>query len=516
MPKRFSDHLPKLGPISIHTTQTDNILKPNTKLSDLSHGLDVDDPLIITVKGIVSTRNLEYISAPSLCTIPFFNKLAVLKDDWLEFQEKIPLTKKQKAIFIRQCYKELAGIIIQNGVEQTQESSILSGTPGIGKSLFLIYILFILTHKQKRVLYVCDPYMIYYDIQGRVFHINHHQVPPNNDLSFWNKDLWLLFDAKNKDRIEDCSHTDMPYDLCTFVLSTSPKRKIINDAKKTIRTLFMPVWSETEIQVLAERAYPGQDWKSRYVVLGGVPRLVLENTDEDSTDIIREACDALTVSSCISLVISGSIFTDKSKDVIHRLVHMYSSSDYKKQNVGFGSDEISRIIAYQKRKHDITELYCQIESACSHPKTSSLGGYLFEFYAFDLLEKGGSFKCRKLVHGNVKKRPRPYEISIKPSVRKVVKEVTKSQIQNQLYVPVTSNYAAIDAWIPGVGGFNMTVAKSHDIKGNAAHDLALLGKNAKNLYWLLPPTHFDNFKKKSNSESIDQYALLIPFSNINI
>jgi hypothetical protein len=36
----------------------------------------------------------------------------------------------------------------------------------------------------------------------------------------------------------------------------------------------------------------------------------------------------------------------------------------------------------------------------------------------------------------------------------------------------TTNYAAIDAWIPGIGAFQMTVGKNHEIKGSAREDLA--------------------------------------------
>ncbi|KAI8891957.1 hypothetical protein BC833DRAFT_626295 [Globomyces pollinis-pini] len=62
-PTRRQIGLPeKFGPISIHTTQTDSRLKSSTKLSDLSHGLDDDDPLIITVKCIQANESSGKIS----------------------------------------------------------------------------------------------------------------------------------------------------------------------------------------------------------------------------------------------------------------------------------------------------------------------------------------------------------------------------------------------------------------------------------------------------------------------
>ena len=55
-------------------------------------------------------------------------------------------------------------------------------------------------------------------------------------------------------------------------------------------------------------------------------------------------------------------------------------------------------------------------------------------------------------------------------------------------MPKSKNYAAIDAWIPGIGPFQMTVGKKHDIKTGAEVDLAKLGVGNK-LYWLLPPLY---------------------------
>jgi hypothetical protein len=120
------------------------------------------------------------------------------------------------------------------------------------------------------------------------------------------------------------------------------------------------------------------------------------------------------------------------------------------------------------------------------PLTAALCGYIFEPYAIELLERGGTFACRQLVYGNTKIKPNDTTLYIPPSKKIVVDRVLPDQTVNQLYVPKTKKYAAIDAWIPGIGAFQMTVGKKHDIKGKAGDDLAMLGE-ANRLYWLLPP-----------------------------
>ena len=89
-------------------------------------------------------------------------------------------------------------------------------------------------------------------------------------------------------------------------------------------------------------------------------------------------------------------------------------------------------------------------------------------------------------------------------------KVVPNQTRNQLHVPKTTNYAAIDAWIPGIGAFQMTVGKEHDIKVGVRNDLAMLGQGANKLYWLLPPLYYHSFTKKS-PQDIEQYAVLIPY-----
>ena len=92
----------------------------------------------------------------------------------------------------------------------------------------------------------------------------------------------------------------------------------------------------------------------------------------------------------------------------------------------------------------------------------------------------------------------------------IVDKVQPNQTKNQLYVLRTANYTAIDAWIPGIGAFQMTVGKTHDIKGGVKDDLVLLDTDGSKLYWLLPPLYYKSFTKKPPYD-IEQYAVRIPY-----
>ena len=116
------------------------------------------------------------------------------------------------------------------------------------------------------------------------------------------------------------------------------------------------------------------------------------------------------------------------------------------------------------------------------------------------------------MHANVKENPIETTLVIPSSTKTVVDKVLPNQPRNQLHVPMTSNYAAIDAWIPGIGAFQMTVGEKHAIRGGAENDLAML-KEGNKLYWLLPPLYYNSFTKKK-PQSIEQYAVLIPYPSL--
>jgi hypothetical protein len=154
-----------------------------------------------------------------------------------------------------------------------------------------------------------------------------------------------------------------------------------------------------------------------------------------------------------------------------------------------------------------------LTSCESNPLTAALRGYIFESYALEVLEKGGDFRCRKLVHGNTNENNIPDEttLTLPQSMDKfVVEKVARGQIHQQFYVPATKNYPAIDAWIPGIGAFQITIGKEHDLNKAVVVDLANLGEGGNKLYWVLPPCSYDSFKQQ-RPRNVDQYALKIPY-----
>jgi len=161
-------------------------LKATRNLDGL--GETEEDALIVVIPSLLSpsiqpSQQIQPLSLPP-CRVPFFNNIGSIAESdggWISFgQENIPSTKLGN-LYIRDCYRTIAASITdRNGIQK----AIITGTPGIGKSLFLIYLLWQLVKKRKRVLFIYHPFSIYYDENGDVIQFESGRLPSDIDYSF--------------------------------------------------------------------------------------------------------------------------------------------------------------------------------------------------------------------------------------------------------------------------------------------------------------------------------------------
>jgi hypothetical protein len=285
---------------------------------------------------------------------------------------------------------------------------------------------------------------------------------------------------------------------------------MVNDFKKppVPQIFYMPIWTEAELEAIAQLFPHATNWRERFSILGGIPRHVLEDTSYAPREILEAACANCSLDDCIKEIGLDSMITEKSK-AVHSLVHITSDPPFTKSSVCYASPTALNIIVQHKVIEARLNMRDLLASCEGNPLTATLCGYVFEPYAIELLERGGVFTCRQLVCGNTKIQPIETTLDITPSEKVVVDRVSPHQTLDQLYVPKTKNYTGIDAWIPGIGAFQMTVGKRHNIKGRTKDDLAMLG-GGNRLYWLLPPLYYPSFTKKT-PQDIEQYAVLIVY-----
>jgi hypothetical protein len=164
------------------------------------------------------------------------------------------------------------------------------------------------------------------------------KIPPLIDFSFWNDTLWCLFDAKSKSFMDLHS---LPYDYCTFILSTYPRPELVKDFKNSPapQVFYMPTWTEAELKVIAPSFPAVASWEERFRILGGIPRHVLEVKTDNPIKILQDECSDWDLIDCINRI---------DLDSVHSLAHITSTNPFSQSSVTFASKTALDIIVENK------------------------------------------------------------------------------------------------------------------------------------------------------------------------
>ena len=125
-------------------------LKSSSSLKGLGKTDTENEALAVVVPPPLPTSSSS--SPFTSCKDPFYNSIfnATEANGWLLLEHDIPSTNVNK-LYIRESYRTIASNF-NPGINKV----IITGTPGIGKSLFLIYLLAKLVKEGKRVLFIYD------------------------------------------------------------------------------------------------------------------------------------------------------------------------------------------------------------------------------------------------------------------------------------------------------------------------------------------------------------------------
>lgn len=436
----------------------------------------------------------------------------------------IPLTN-DRWIYIRSSYKTIADQVLKDDKPGFRKYALVVGTPGIGKSVFLYYVMWRLIKSNKRVFWVGQrgKHSRYFD--GKAIW-ECKELPDAENDQFWSTDLWCLVDTKDPTTIEG-----LPIDDCSVLLTSSMRKDCLNEfvklAPPPIR-MYMPLWTKEELGKIVQ-LFPETEatWENRFKILGGVPCLVMvHDTQIDPQTILLTASNSCSLDDCTRLVTLHSELNASSSKTRQTLIHIHSEEPFTKSHVAFASKTAMDCIV-QSHHLSYQESFQNLQRLCfGNQLAQALCGHIFEPYALDCLEKGGHFKYRKLLpvrehHQHAAKKCKQSDFDEKtfiipksPHPRQLVHRVDEGQDKKQLYVPRTSDYyAAIDAWMPRVGGFQMIVGTTLKMRRGAADDLAKLGTSGNRLFFLIPPLYYKSFNK-ATPDDIEQFAMLIPYPNL--
>ncbi len=444
----------------------------------------------------------------------------------------------ENRIFIRQCYIDLFPKIWGFLASKSRVTITLTGTPGIGKSLFgLVFILELVRFLQEKKASPSKLASFGLGLNGRIVYefVKEVNAKPTYYLidteaksiskTDENPSDWL--DDEHAFLIKDGPCDDYPAH-CSTVWLSSPRAGSFQKAFELAEGwLIMSPWTADELVECWKAGcapkhlfpLPSDDfgalaWAAakdvfevledglseperheavlrRWIAeLGPVARRVF-NPTKGYVNLAAALDDLSTdaLSTLVKIATSQDATGESTKfKMSHRLLLMIPSPDFTAYKFVPSSVKIGHSILRMSLETDLKTA----QSLMGLMSGAHLG-LVFEPYAHFVLAKGGTFQIRNLTTDALTEAKLPVRVTV---------QVENSQLPalgleaNKYYVPTDPCFAVIDSWTLE-DMFQLTASLHHPIKSTAKQFKALKGKGPKRIIFVVPKTIEGNFKAQS-------------------
>lgn len=375
--------------------------------------------------------------------------------EYIEFSREILGSSHTKILHVRKPhYPKLFELITQNYLNNNASRAIIvSGTPGIGKTMFGIYFAIqlglkysdaVIIYRYRDKEYLLNPTRAF-NFDKKNFGVADTEDPyltrnQANDSMFVtlisSKEVWYLVDPGPLD-FNTATHAP-----CRTVVFKSPKASIKGLDKGTLLYYYMPTWSEEELLNLASKFKKTEvGVKEAFLKFGGIPRMVLLK------DMVQANAEMDNAFKCLSV--------EKMKDVLSpecdpaaasgKLVHMIPKDAYAGYDVAYASESVGQRV-YEKLRKDIDfEKKLFLSSTINMGPFASLRGFVAEDMYHHVMADGGGFSFRSLeteTEVNTVVLPRCEKISFDT---KDMRNLDAFGIADYAY-PTFPNFPAVDAF----------------------------------------------------------------------
>jgi hypothetical protein len=378
-------------------------------------------------------------------------------------------------ILVRKCYDDLYNLIVNNISSKDFDYSthLITGVPGIGKSLFMLYFLCRLIHEKGTL----AKFALEFD-RG-IYHVFERTAHGSNQFWYYIENSSLNL----SDTLLLCDISDVkePYKLAKWrMIFSSPNNARYKQSMKISPhvTFCMPTWSEAELEYLE----PDRSWYDLFALLGGVPRHVIWNGRGDDPRDLLEAVITDKGAEIVNKFFShghGGIDMVKSHMIVH--INPQSETVYSRYNYSFASDQIFQRLCAMFNQSLIANACNLFNSGVSSDTFGGASaGNLFEKVCLWLVPLNGkSIEATSLESGRPLNFTFPHDISVLTSDWRSA----KSQEMNQdvLYQPKFANLESGDAFCVIADPeaqeklmlivVQITVAEHHSVKVNGLHTI---------------------------------------------
>lgn len=302
-------------------------------------------------------------------------------------------------IMVRSCYRDLMSIICGN--LKRHWGYVITGTPGIGKTLMMYYAIAYLAHEKRKV-------VVRYRSPGysgfQMYLLDFSTVGPCPVVAECTADSLkaegLIRDRESWHLMDDEVPDKQFNDVYRTIIFTSPKVKEIRKYVKgdAAQVLYMPNWSLEELLTCRERLlpeFPQDTLLVQYNLWGGTARCVF-----DPQSYTQDMLDGMLESGEVDKLLWHQFGGDMQGDVRHMLLHYCVKVDgpckYKHHQNCLASHYVIKkcVMKLEKSREQELEMLLGITPGLS--SLGSLRGYLFEVWCHVALARGGSFAWRSL------------------------------------------------------------------------------------------------------------------------
>ena len=423
------------------------------------------------------------------------------------------LPENMSGLYIRESYKTMFQIM-ETKIESGIHRFAITGTPGIGKSMFLFYLMWLLSKMES----VNAVILRRSKDGGEIFVFKKDCCFSTFQYSdvvkcLHDKSTWYLTDALSPPPAEVSAVT---------IVVASPSKHLYNAFLKyapAIRLNYLPIWTLEELYQCATDLFPGTgkcSIQERYDLIGGVPRFVLESP-QNLEGLIATGVGKLVIEKC-NQIADGSL--QREDEVSHLVIHFGVEQDLETYSLQFASLYVAEKAYDRFNVHSRQNLVQFLADSENQSALASLRGQLFESHAHRQLYSGGTFDVRPLKSDSSAKT----DLTLSKLDVKRFKNIAECSESEKYYIPISKRFSCIDSVIRNIGFFQMTVSERHPINMNEMEKL-LTGDFpfSPDIFFAVPNDIYPKFraqefitregrsakKLKASIRNLNQYALKI-------
>jgi hypothetical protein len=466
---------------------------------------------------------------------------AIANNGWLESTHDLPDPSgvfKKKKLFLRTCYAEMFNLLLAN--KCIKEKFAISGTPGIGKSLFFFYMLWRFVQpdeswKPKNILYQLESYFFFIDIEKKEF----YDVSKAFARHFVKASDVYIIDGEVRKLLPHSG-------LTLFISSPCSRRYRKYVTHQDPMKFCFPIWMRDELEECRMLCYPhvSQDaLQATYDVYGGVARAIFGVSLKPNQLVCMLAMDnALESTSAvddINIFFDITAIHNDSNTLLHCISGNLGGLDYQFLEATMASKYVTKQLWKRYYNAMLDKMQHFFNTA-----RNDLSRCLFEGYVDLILQSGNVvLPCRNLKTGKIE--PNFSLASRFVDIRSLKKSDLPGVFEEGVYYEGCDDILAIDAVIPQVGLVQATASLIHPIKGirtlnsickiftnQAQQELSPSGNGSRKklkqidesdvkFYFVVPKTNFQKFTEQqcltANRKTpelppkIQQYALELDF-----